>query len=151
MMNESERAKVREYFRNHPDMTQKDVERLLGRETDFMEIIEAGLIMADVVEHAEAGAPETKPTTETEPDTARCRLEIEFSAERTADGYTCNAVVHVPPAEKGALGFLLRTAVGQFRDELAEAMTGGMLRRAFKSAERKFMDAAGHPGKGVAE
>lgn len=145
MMNETERTKVREHFKRHPDATAADIGHLLGRDMDVMEIIEAGLIMADVEKHAEAGAPETEPTT------ARCRLEIEFSAEWTADGCTCNAVVHVPPAEKGALGLLLRTAVGQFRDELAEAMAGGMLRRAFKSAERKFMDAAGHLGKEAAE
>lgn len=152
MMSETERAKVREHFKSHPDATVADIGRLLGRSMDALEIIEAGLIMTDIKEHAETEAPETKP------GTARCRLEIEFTAERNALGYACNVKMSIPPETTSggtagkATGFVLRTAVRQIHDEPAEAMNnGGMLQRAFDAAERKVHAAVGHLGKEAAE
>ncbi len=141
MMNETERAKVREHFKNHPDATAADIGHLLGRGMDTLEIIEAGLIMIDVEEHAEAEAakPAEAPETKT---TARCRLEIEFSVEQNDRGYACNVKMSIPPGtEENALGLVLRRAVKRINDELAKAMSDGdMLKRAFDGAEREVLN-----------
>ena len=153
MMNESERAKVREYIKGHPEATAEGIEWLLGREMDALEVVETALIMTGVKAEAKHGASGAEKAEAKHDATdsgrseasAHCRLEIDFSLTPDAQGYSCGVSMRIPGDVLSDMAGLrqivcshvLRKAVSKIRDELVARLESGDLKRCIAEAENE--------------